>query len=257
MTAERTRASTSRRGSSAASASASAGTVAILAYHRVGPLPPGSWETWYLVSSDAFRGHLRLLEDGGWEVIDLERLLARLAGDEPASERAALLTFDDGFLSTASALVELLEGRPAVFFVPTDYIGCVNAWNAETAEPREAICDVDALRALEHAGVSVQSHAASHRAFSTLSPRDQASELARSKRTLEEALGKTVEAVAYPYGDPGRDLDALDATLTRQGYRAGFLYGGGCVRLAKADRFRLSRIAIGSDTHLERELATP
>jgi peptidoglycan/xylan/chitin deacetylase (PgdA/CDA1 family) len=229
--------------------------VAVLGYHRLGSPPPGSWETWYLVSRDVFRDHLRMLDDLGWEPIPLGQLLAGLAGRTTLPERAALITFDDGFRFTALELVDALEGRAAVFFVPTDHVGGANEWNAETAEPREPLCDFDDLLLLERAGVSIQSHAASHRAFSALTHDEQEAELRRSKRTLDAGLAKEVEAVAYPYGDAGGD-GRLDQTLARLGYRAGFLYGGGPLALPDVDRFRLPRIAVGPDTDLERELET-
>ena len=53
---------------------------------------------------------------------------------------------------------------PAVMFVPTDYIGRRNTFDAGV-EPDEAICDWEDLRALADQGVSIQSHASSHRRF--------------------------------------------------------------------------------------------
>jgi peptidoglycan/xylan/chitin deacetylase (PgdA/CDA1 family) len=206
------------------------------------------------MSRETLRDHVRLLDDRGWEVISLSRLVAALDGGQALPERAALLTFDDGFAATARSLPECLDGLPGVAFVPTDYIGHANAWNAETAEPRERICGMAELRALERAGISVQSHAASHRAFSSLDADEREDELGRSKRALERGLAKTVDAVAYPYGDAGAEPEALEASLTRVGYRLAFVYGGAPVRLAEADRFRIPRIALGPDTDLAEEL---
>ncbi len=68
---------------------------------------------------------------------------------------------------------------------------------------------------------------------------------------LEEALGRPIELFAYPSGEDGGG----SAVLERAGYRAAFLYEGGPQLLPAADRFRLARIPIGSDTDLEAELA--
>ncbi len=63
--------------------------------------------------------------------------------------RGALLTFDDGYRSFRThAVPQLLRfGVPALLFVPTDFIGGTNAFDADTREPIERICDWDDLGA--------------------------------------------------------------------------------------------------------------
>src|SRR3712207_7736820 len=53
------------------------------------------------------------------------------------------------------------------------------------SEPQERICTAEDLAALESAGISVQSHGASHTAFSRLSPADQDRELRSEEHTSE------------------------------------------------------------------------
>ena len=228
--------------------------VAVLAYHRVGPPPDDSWETWFSVDEDTFSGQLALLAAGGWAPIGVDELLAGLEDPAALPGRAALVTFDDGFRTlTGSARACLADqGYPAAVFVPAGYVGRSNEWDAGTAEPEEAICDWDDLRALDRTGLSVQSHGVSHRAFSELDPDERRRELADSKRALESGLGKKVELFAYPYGDEGTGASKAVADA---GYRAAFIYEGGPFRLPAADRYRLPRIPIGSDTDLETELA--
>jgi peptidoglycan/xylan/chitin deacetylase (PgdA/CDA1 family) len=141
-----------------------------------------------------------------------------------------------------------------VLFVPTDFVGDLNGFD-DDVEPPEAICDWDDLRALARAGVSIQSHTASHPAFSELTPEAQVEELARSKAALEDHLEAPVEVVSYPYGDAGRDPPALGPLLDRLGYRAGCLYGWGVSAVPVADRFLLPRLTMGPDTDLDAELA--
>jgi peptidoglycan/xylan/chitin deacetylase (PgdA/CDA1 family) len=229
--------------------------LAILGFHKIGPPSPGAWETWFYIPETTFAGYLGYLRQEGWQVIDLPGLLRGLEEPESLPERAALLTFDDGYRSVRDvALPWLLEfGYPAVLFVPTDFIGGCNAFDAGN-EPEEAICGWDELRDLQRRGVSVQSHGASHRPFSQLAPVEQEEELVRSKTVLEAGLGKPVEVFAFPYGDGGPDVQAMARALARAGYRAACLYGGGPVNLAGADRFRLERVAVGPDSDLSNEL---
>jgi peptidoglycan/xylan/chitin deacetylase (PgdA/CDA1 family) len=242
-------------------------TLAILGFHKIGEPPPDGWETWFYIPEATFVEQLSYLQRSGWQVIDLATLLKELAAPNSLPERAALLTFDDGYRSMRTvALPWLLRfGYPAVLFVPTDFIGARNTFDA--AEPEEALCDWDDLVELERQGVSIQSHGVSHRPLSDLSPAEQEEELRRSKATLEAGLGRRVElysyaygddgASSYPYGDDGASshvLRKVRETLKRAGYRAACLYGGGPTRLPAADPYRLTRLAVGPDTDLQAEL---
>ena len=226
--------------------------LAILGYHKIGEPPPsGGWQTWFYIPEGIFASHLSYLRKQGWEVIDLFALLGGITAPESLPERAALLTFDDGYRSMRTvALPWLLRfGCPAVLFVPTDYIGGFNGFDAGY-EPEEPICDWDDLWELERSGVSIQSHGASHRSFSKLGLPEQEEELARSKITLEAGLEKPVEVFAYPYGDGGTEPRSTGKALERAGYRAACLYKGGPNPLPIAEPYRLTRLAMGPDIDL-------
>src|SRR5262245_13614650 len=172
-------------------------TVAILGFHKIGPPPAGGWESWFYVSEHRFGQFLAELQEEGWQVIDLDRFLQALETPETLPERSALLTFDDGYGSMRGVTLPLLQrfNLPAVLFVPTDYVGRRNTFDAGV-EPDEAICDWDDLRELTRGGVSIQSHAASHRRFSELSMREREQEIVQSKATLEDHLGTSCNAIA-------------------------------------------------------------
>jgi peptidoglycan/xylan/chitin deacetylase (PgdA/CDA1 family) len=232
------------------STTAPPGLLAILGFHKVGPAP-GGWETWSYIPEATFAGFLRHLREAGWQVIDLEAFLRGLTAPETLPGRAALLTFDDGYRSNLTVAVPWLRrlGCPAVLFVPTDFIGGRNSFDADV-EPEEAICTWDELRELERAGVAVQSHGCSHRGFSDLTPAEQQTELVQSRATLEAGLGRPVEVFAFPFGDEGREPGSVTDALRQAGYRAACLYGGGPNPVPLADTYRLMRLAMGPDTDL-------
>ncbi len=103
----------------------------------------------------------------------------------------------------------------------------------------------DELRTLAESGQDIGSHAHSHRKLSWLTEDEQRDEFLRSKRTLEENLGRKVEAIAYPYGWPG----AFDATTERlakeAGYRIGFASVPGFNRPGATNPFAIRRLGIG------------
>jgi peptidoglycan/xylan/chitin deacetylase (PgdA/CDA1 family) len=227
--------------------------IAILGYHKVGPPAPGSWETWFSVPEDVFAAQLTALRDGGWQPVDGAAFQRGLAEPEGLPDRAALITFDDGYRSVLEVALPWLErfGYPAVLFVPTDFVGRTNLFDLES-EPEEPLCDWDDLRDLVRRGVAVESHGASHRTFSELTPSERAVELEGSKAALEAELDRPVQLFAYPYGD-----DAGAAPQLREaGYRAAFGYGGGAISLPPADAYRLERLAMGPDTDLRTALGS-
>lgn len=229
--------------------------VAVLSYHKVGSHAEGGWDTWYYVPERRFAEHLRLLRDEGWRFLDAEAFLRGTDRPDTLPARAALVTFDDAYRSIVERALPIMQsfGCPGVVFVPTDYVGRSNDFDRDSREPSEQICSWDQLATLERAGVSAQSHSASHRAFSDLGPAEMELELRESQRLLEQRLGKTVDMFAFPYGDVGAKGDA-DQALRARGYCAAFLYGGRPIRMGKADPLALPRLAIGRDTDLGVEL---
>lgn len=222
--------------------------IAILGYHKVGPPAPDGWDTWFYVPEQAFAEQLATLGDSGWQPVDCATFLHGLTEPTVLPERAALITFDDGYRSVRELALPLLQhfGYPAVLFMPTDFVGGTNVFDLES-EPEERLCDWDDLRELLRAGVAVQSHGASHRAFSELTPDEREHELERSKTLLEAELGQPVELFAYPYGDDG---GIVPEALIRAGYSAAFGYGGSPVSTPPAEPYRLERLAMGPDTEL-------
>ena len=73
--------------------------MAILGFHKIGEPPPDGWETWFYIPEATFVEHLDYLQKAGWQVIDLAAFLEGLAAPNILPERAALLTFDDGYRS--------------------------------------------------------------------------------------------------------------------------------------------------------------
>src|SRR5438034_10442126 len=171
--------------------------LAILGFHKIGGPPAGGWDTWFYVSEATFSSFLSQLREGGWRVIDLQPCLVGFAATASLPTRSSLLTFDDGYRSMRQIALPWLRrfGYPGVLFVPTDYIGRCNEFDAGV-EPQEAICDWDDLRELERHGVSVQSHGASHGRFSELASAELGEVHRRPKTTLEADLVKPVGAIA-------------------------------------------------------------
>jgi peptidoglycan/xylan/chitin deacetylase (PgdA/CDA1 family) len=228
--------------------------LAVLGFHKVGS-PPDGCESWFYIPSARFVDYLRWLKDSDWCVISAPQFLTSLEAPDTLPPRSVLLTFDDGYRSMRDVTLPLLHAFnfPAVLFVPTEYIGHVNRFDAGV-EPEEAICDWADLMELQRDGVSIQSHSVSHRPFSMLDRTERDRELKESRALLEERLGRPVELFSFPYGDAGGDRSASASALQRAGYRAAYLYGGGPVAVPIADVYQIPRLKMGPDTDLGRAL---
>ena len=228
---------------------------AILAYHKIGEPPHGTWQTWNYVPIDTFVAHLELLAADGWEVISLDLLVAAMAGEATLPDRSAVITFDDGYQSMLTVAEPILAkfGHPSVLFVPTDYVAGTNSFDTG-AEPEEPICNWDELRELQRRGCAVQSHSAGHRLFDDLSLEDQVDEIVRSKRVLEENLDHRIHSFSFPFGARGKEGGQVDAALQEAGYQVAFCYHGGVQKLPIAEAFALRRVPVGPDTDLRRQL---
>jgi peptidoglycan/xylan/chitin deacetylase (PgdA/CDA1 family) len=167
------------------------------------------------------------------------------------------LTFDDGYQSMREVALPVLRefAYPGVLFVPTEYIGGHNSFDADE-EPLEPMCDWDDLRYLERYGVSIQSHSVAHRAFSQLNIQQQQRELDESKGILESGLQKEVQIFSFPYGDDGGRRTIVAGLLRRARYRAACLYDGELNDLPIGNPFQLHRLTLGPDSDLD-ALLTP
>jgi peptidoglycan/xylan/chitin deacetylase (PgdA/CDA1 family) len=185
-----------------AQARADAGrAVTVLMYHAVVDEHAGhDADPHYAVSATAFAQHLDLFVRAGRRPTSVQRLL-----DGDRAEVLAL-TFDDGHASDVRAAEMIAQrGGFADFFVNPSTVGGAGylGWSD--------------LRGMSELGMSIQSHGLTHRHLDTLGPADVRAELADSKRSIEDRLGRAVELFAPPGGRMPADLPKIALEL---GYRA-------------------------------------
>ena len=106
---------------------ANAGSVNIIAYHRVvADIAKAEREAIHgiVVSSNTFRKHCELLRKT-FDVVSLETAQHFLDGKRKVVRPMAVITFDDGYLDNYVEAFPILNnlGLPATIFLPTDYIG--------------------------------------------------------------------------------------------------------------------------------------
>jgi peptidoglycan/xylan/chitin deacetylase (PgdA/CDA1 family) len=123
-----------------------------------------------------------------------------------------------------------------------------------TLAARFLTLDRAGLRQLAAAGMTIGAHSLSHPILARASEELAWQEISESRNVLEKALGRTVWAFGYPFGNAatvtGRDLRLVE----QAGFRCAFMnVGGGFgakIGGAKINRFALPRVHVTADMSL-------
>jgi peptidoglycan/xylan/chitin deacetylase (PgdA/CDA1 family) len=134
-------------------------------------------------------------------------------------------------------------------------LGLSERWDVEYREDplrnrRFLVLSPAELRQLAHAGMCIGAHTLSHPLLSQSSAELAWKEIVESKHNLEQALGRRIRALAYPFGDPS----SVTTREVQMAERAGFE----CAFLNVSDSFgtNTSRFAIPR-VHVTAEMTLP
>jgi peptidoglycan/xylan/chitin deacetylase (PgdA/CDA1 family) len=201
--------------------------VRVLTYHRFGPIARDP----FCVSPEDFEAQVAQLAAEG-RAVSLDDLRAFALGRRDLPDDACLVTMDDGYASMLEVALPILARHrvPAVAFVTASFVGAPRI----DGQP-EPFLDVGGLRALHAGGMSIGSHAFTHRSIGRLPDEEAREELRRSRRVLEDHLGAPVTSFAYPFGTHGDFSEATDRALEDAGYELAFHSQHGPVRPGSLD----------------------
>jgi peptidoglycan/xylan/chitin deacetylase (PgdA/CDA1 family) len=185
------------------------------------------------VAPARFERHLKWLAQRRARVAPLRETLA-------ASPKKSLIaiTFDDGFQDNLTVALPLLEkyDLPAAVFVTAGFIG------------RNGYLTSEELKTLAaHPLITIGSHGLNHLHLTRLSLTEARRELTESKRILEDTINRTVDLLAYPYGDCSESVERLSEEC---GYAAAWSVWNG-----RNTRHCLWRVPLGRNDNLLRFIA--
>ncbi|MCP4684860.1 MAG: polysaccharide deacetylase family protein [bacterium] len=157
------------------------------------------------------------------------------------------VSFDDGYQHLCEFLPPLMERlsfRPTIF-VPTDLIGRPNSWDYSCRLAPDPHMDETSIRELADLGVRFGSHGKSHCDLTSCDPERIKSELADSRKRLQNLIGRPVDEISYPFGRTNpRVLEAAAEAGFSRGYTMDF-------PTPEDLPLSIGRIAVyGFDTHL-------
>jgi peptidoglycan/xylan/chitin deacetylase (PgdA/CDA1 family) len=214
--------------------------IPILCYHNIGEAPqPGAFKLLY-TSLVKFERQLWTMRRLGLRGVSVREGLQQLRSN--GSSNLVMLSFDDGYLDTATQALPLLRkcGFTATCYVVSDAIGTHNRWDAAYLQEQKPLMTHGQVQQWIAAGMEIGSHSCSHPRLGELSAAQAEHEIAGSRAALRAAFGVPVDHFCYPYGS---FTDASVELVKRAGYLSAVTVAPGIAR-ASDDPYRLPRILV-------------
>jgi len=133
-------------------------------------------------------------------------------------------------------------------------LGLGEAWDRRYSEQTELyrrffLLSTKEVMELQEYGMSIGAHSLSHPLLSKLDEEGSRGEIEESRKLLEKALGRAVEAFAYPFGSSESVTAREFALAEKAGFRCAFLNMGGGFG-AEMPRYALPRVHVTADMGL-------
>ncbi len=210
-------------------------SILVLNYHKIDTLMHS-----LSVNPSDFRWQMEYLKSHGYNTITPDDLIANMEEGKALPVNPVLITFDDGYLDNYKNAYPVLKelGMKATIFVVTDFMG-----------GKKGYLDWSKCREMEKNGITIASHTVDHKSMTDLSDEQLRHELIDSKKAAEEALGHSVDYIAYPTG--AYNLHIADMTK-EAGYKAAFT-----IKYGNADKesnvYAIERVPIFHTEHTNRD----
>ncbi len=196
--------------------------IPILMYHGIRNESDGRhpyYET--TTSPQVFAQQMQFLHEHGYAAITLDEAVDRLCEQRTDGRKYVVITFDDGYGDFYSNAYPILAeyGLPATVFLVTGFIQ-----DRQSSGSKAVYLSWSEVRELGARGIQIGSHTVTHPELKFLHFREIEEELARSKRTIEDATGGEVKSFSYPYAFPETQkafARSLAELLARHGYQNG------------------------------------
>lgn len=185
----------------------------VLQYHHVSETTPKSTS----VTPARFAEHMHWLKDNQYRVVSMQQLLEWLEQGEPLPDRAAVITFDDGYTSIYDTAWPILKKNkwPFTVFINTQHHD----------EKNQQFMSWEQLQTLVKHGVVIGNHSVSHdhlirKLKNETEKRWRArvtNEITTAQQRINQKLGEQPKVFAYPFGEYNRGLQKI---LSGLGYVA-------------------------------------
>ncbi len=224
--------------------------IIVLMYHHL--LPKA--ETGQYVDDDIvtytedFAAQLDWLQQNGFQTVTLTQVEDFLYHETAVPERSVLITFDDGYLSSAEYAYPLLKerGMSAVIFYVTgnqsETVQSMDTKHIQMMDEETIRSTADVFEYASHTHNLHKRNGTGHSALTDDSEGQVASDLTSSLDFLETVPGANLNAFSYPYGIYTKTVQKV---LKDQGVLLAFRGSGG-VLTRQSDPYALPRCPVNT-----------
>lgn len=213
----------------------------ILMYHNINIPPKGARIPNLYVTPRMFHFQMWYLKAAGFKVVSIREMLDTVSKGALKNDLAAI-TFDDGYQDFYMNAYPVLEryGYPSTVYVVSGLVGKDSQWDSRNEDFVKPLMDAKTIIEISRHGVEIGSHTKSHPELTRISPAEQLTEIADSKKELEELLDHPVDSFCYPGGN---NDGMVKEAVKKAGYRHAVTTQRGHVEMGE-DPFALRRIPI-------------
>lgn len=234
--------------------------VPVLMYHHINH-HKGDMVT---ITPEVFEGQMEYLHKAGCMTLKIHDLIAYINGGLTLPQKAAVVTFDDGWLDNyiyAFPVIKKYKINATVFLI-TNRVENASLQNSglrtlnskltiptheesksliEKGEAHKVVLNWELIKKMSDSGmIEFYSHTKSHAKCNSLPEKELMEELKESREIIEKQLGSPCAYFCWPYGK----YNGLAVNVAKKtGYKALFTTNHGVVE-AGSDPFAINRIIV-------------
>lgn len=186
----------------------------ILQYHHVSDETPRITS----ISPALFETHMEYLEDNGFTVWSLPRLVEQISNGKPIPDKVVSITFDDAYDSIYHRAFPLLKKRgwPFTVFVSTRPV----------EQKNQGFMTWQQLKEMANQKATIANHTHSHAHLVRKPDRESDTEwlervqkeISEAQTLIEQNTGQKHKLLAYPYGEHTKEISRLVESMGFTGF---------------------------------------
>lgn len=188
----------------------------IVYFHSIHPDHP------LATTPDDFREMMKICASAKKQFVTVAQV-GQLQQDRQPLEEMCAISFDDGYVDNYDYAFPILRELklPATFFVVAGMIDNGLSTPSRPIYQGLTMLSKAQVREMSDNGMEIGSHTWSHCAFQNATREQIRSELDRSKKCLEDVIGKEIDSFCYPNGELPEQMgrDELADLLRQLGYK--------------------------------------